>query len=100
MTSVLIMGILFFIVCLLLCFLSIEWRKQIRINAELKEEVARQKSNCAYLVRHMEELALIDTDEGKTAQKIREAKSDEEIAQIVSAIVARNNSKLQDTTKK
>ena len=100
MNSILITGIIFLIQSIVLCFLSLEWKKQKRINAELRDEVAKQKNNCAILVRHMEELSLIDTDEGKTAQKISEVKNDEEIAEIVSAIVALNNSKLQDTTKK
>ena len=86
--------------CVLVCFLSFQLRKQKRINKELREEVTKQKHNCAVLVRHMEEIARTDGDEKKTALKIEEVKNDEEIAEIVNAILALNNSRVSNASGK
>lgn len=68
-------------------------------NAELKEEVERQKRNVNALIVHAKELAKIVDDKEKTDQKIQGAKTDEEINQIIAGIVAINNNKLQNPAK-
>lgn len=69
-------------------------------NKELKEEVAAEKERIGYLMRHIEELSKIKQEEKTISNKIEEAKTDEEISDIVSAIINVNNSKLQNNKKR
>ena len=68
-------------------------RKQ---NKTLKEELSAEKERIGYLMRHIEELAKIKQEEKSINNKIQEAKSDEEICDIVSAIINANNSRVQN----
>ena len=90
------------LVCVVLVLVTvlafvIEYAKKVkRDNKELKNEVERQKENIAYLVRHAEELMQIQTDKDKTSEEIRNAKTDEEIADIVNAIIQSNNDRVRN----
>lgn len=61
----------------------------------LKGELQKQKENMAYLVKHAEEIAKIESNEDQVQEEIRNAKSDEEVADIINAIINVNNSKLR-----
>ena len=61
----------------------------------LEGEVKKQKENMAYLVRHAHEIAEIEKDQDKVQEEIQNAKSDEEVADIINAIINVNNSKLR-----
>ena len=61
----------------------------------LEGELAKQKQNMAYLVKHAEEIAKIEQDQDKVQEEIQNAKSDEEVADIINAIININNSKLR-----
>ena len=61
----------------------------------LEGEVQKQKENMAYLVKHAQELAEIEKDQDKIQEEIQNAKSDEEVADIINAIININNSKLR-----
>ena len=63
-----------------------------RLNGELQ----KQKQNMAYLVKHAKEIAKIETEEHKVQEEIQNAKTDEEVADIINAIVNINNAKLRD----
>ena len=65
----------------------------------LEAEVAKQKQNMAYLVKHTEEIAKIEQSEDQLQEEIRNAKSDEEVADIINAIININNAKLRDKAK-
>lgn len=83
----------------LLCILfgcansAIKDRKKI---TELESELAEQKQNVAYLVKHIEEVSRIKADEKYVSEKIEGAKTDEEIADILSAIISSNNARVQN----
>ena len=62
----------------------------------LEGEIAKQKQNMAYLVKHAEELAQIENDQDKVQEEIQNAKSDEEVADIINAIININNAKLRN----
>ena len=69
-----------------------------RKNQEIKRlsnELANQKQNVAYLVKHAEEVAKIERDKDKTNEDIANAKTDEEIVDIVNTIVAANNNRVR-----
>lgn len=70
-------------------------------NKALKNQVEAYRienkdlhSNIAYLVKHSEEIQKIQKDAEKINNKIKGAKTDEEISDIVSAIISANNDRL------
>lgn len=52
------------------------------------------QQNIAYLVKHSEEINRIKKEADKISDKINGAKTDEEISDIVSAIISANNERL------
>lgn len=52
------------------------------------------QQNIAYLVKHSEEINQIKKEADKISDKINGAKTDEEISDIVSAIIAANNERV------
>ena len=71
-------------------------------NRELKQKVEafqieneNLQQNIAYLMKHTEEIQKIKNEADKISEKINGAKTDEEISDIVSAIISANNDRLQ-----
>ena len=62
----------------------------------LEDEIKGLKSNLAYLVKHIEEVTRIKNEADKISDKINGAKTDEEIANIVSVIIDANNDRVQN----
>ena len=71
------------------------FQKKTQEIKHLEGEVQKQKENMAYLVKHAEEIAEIKKDQDKIQEEIQNAKSDEEVADIINAIININNSKLR-----
>ena len=70
-------------------------------NRELKQKVeafqienGNLQQNIAYLMKHTEEIQKIKNEADKISEKINGAKTDEEISDIVSAIISANNDRL------
>lgn len=61
----------------------------------LDGELEKQKQNMAYLVKHAEEIAKIESDEDKMQEEIRNAKTDEEVVDIINAIINLNNARVR-----
>lgn len=76
---------------------ALKKKKQIE---QLQEQNENLRTNVAFLVRHAQELNQIREDANTIDQEINNAKTDEEINNIVAAIVATNNSRLQDHKNK
>ena len=79
----------------------------IKSNKKLKNEdkqlsgkIKQLNTNIAYLVKHSQELAQIHKEKEKTFERIEEARTDEEIADIVSIIVNANNQRVQNVPEK
>ena len=71
-------------------------------NKKLKNKIEAYKmeaetlhKNIAYLMKHSEEITKIKNDAEKISDKINGAKTDEEISDIVSAIISANNDRVQ-----
>ncbi len=71
-------------------------------NRELKQKVEafqieneNLQQNIAYLMKHTEEITKIKNEAEKISDKINGAKTDEEISDIVSAIISANNDRVQ-----
>lgn len=69
-------------------------------NKALEEKLAKAQSEIAFLIKHIEEVQKIKNDESLIRNKIEGAKTDEEVADIVSVIIAANNDRVSDNTKK
>lgn len=65
----------------------------------MEAELTKQKKNMAYLVKHTEEIAQIEKSEDQVQEEIRNAKSDEEVADIINAIININNARVRDKAK-
>lgn len=61
----------------------------------LEGELESAKTNIAYLYRNAEEVAKIEKDEKKVSEEINNAKTDEEIFDIVNTVIAANNSRVR-----
>ena len=68
-------------------------------KTRLEMELSKQKSNMAYLVKHAEEIATIEKDKDQVQEDIRNAKSDEEVADIINTIININNAGVRQQTK-
>ena len=67
------------------------WRKERNTAKELRAENKKKDANIAHLYRHAEELAEIKKNSGEKYRRLEDAKTDEEIAAVVAAVVAGNN---------
>lgn len=67
---------------------------------ELERELANKEINISYLVKHSQELANILQNNTEIQNKIDEAKTDEEINDIVAAVIAANNDRVQNNKAK
>ena len=94
MKTILIFGaiILALIVVIIIMFLSLKSDKK-KIK-DLSESIEAQQRNILYLYRHAEEVAEIEKDKNAVEGKIKEAKSDEEVLNIINTIISVNNDKL------
>lgn len=72
------------------------WRAEIKKNKKLQQIINEQKENMKFLIKHAEELKKIEKEENITNEQIEEAETDEEILNIIDAIVSHNNDKLCD----
>ena len=94
LTLTLIITILVLLVVLFACGKAgFEKNKKL---AELESQLAEQKQNILALIDHIEHLSKIVADKNETSQKIQGAKTDEEVENIISDIIAFNNSRVQN----
>ena len=73
-------------------------KKSSRIK-ELSESVKRQNRSIGVLLKHSSELAETRRSKDGLMKKIQEAKSDEEVSDIVGGIIELNNGRLRDSSK-
>ena len=64
-------------------------------NNEIKIELEKQKAVVVEVYQHAQELAKIQQDKSDVNQKINEAKSDEEINEIINSIIHSNNDRVR-----
>lgn len=96
MSTFLIQIAIYIVLICIIVFVSRTCRKLQAEKTELEVELQAQKANLAFMVRHAEELAQIKEDQKTTDQKITEAKTDEEIIDIINAVIASNNDRVRD----
>lgn len=96
MSTFLIQIAIYIVLICIIVFVSRTCRKLQAEKTALEVELQAQKANLAFMVRHAEELAQIKKDQKTTDQKITEAKTDEEIIDIINAVIASNNDRVRD----
>ena len=74
--------------------------KQNKDKKALEEKLKSEQDNILYLYKHAEEIAEIEKDRSKTDREIGEAKSDEEVLDIINSVIAVNNGRVRDDEKK
>lgn len=97
MNSLTIVLAMLAIIVMLAAVVYVEYQQIKKLNQRKKELEASYREaqrNLAFLVKHQQELAEIKTAEGEKLEQIAEAKTDEEIFEIINSVVAINNSKL------
>ena len=72
-------------------------RKELKLA---KEELTAEKERVGYLMRHLEEITAIKNKEQTIQKKIEKAETDEEISDILSAIINANNGRVQNNKAK
>ncbi len=65
-------------------------------NKTLKGAMENQKKNLIYIVRHSQELADIASSRSKVDKELSEAKSDEEVVNIINTIIDTNNNRVRN----
>ena len=92
--------IILVILAVIVTLIGIIWAEHKQIKSLKEKQKALEASyreaqrNISYLVKHQKEIAEIMTAEGEKLAQIAEAKTDEEIFNIVNSVIAGNNSKL------
>lgn len=79
------------IIVILCAIISVEYRQIKKLEkrkTELEASYKEAQRNIAFLVKHQEEIAEIKTAEGEKLEQIAEAKTDEEIFEIVNSVIA------------
>ena len=65
-------------------------------NAETKNRLESARVNIEHLSKYIDDLLKIKSDEKSVSQKIKEAKNDEEVFNIIADIVGSNNNRVQN----
>ncbi len=63
-------------------------------NNKLRNRIQTLEANLAYLVKHQEAIAEIKKTENEVKIRLEEAKTDEEIADVIDSIIELNNNRL------
>ena len=83
------------IIVILCAIINVEYRQIKKLEkrkTELEASYKEAQRNIAFLVKHQKEIAKIKTEEGEKLEQIAEAKTDEEIFEIVNSVIAPNHS--------
>ena len=97
-TLTIVLAVAVVILILVACIHTLWTRNKMQKNKieVLEDEIKSLKSDIAYLVKHLEEISRIKNEADKISDKINGAKTDEEVADIVSVIISANNDRVQD----
>lgn len=72
-------------------------RKKLKAdNEKLEQRIIDVTANLNLMTKYIEKILEIKADEKSTADKIKEAKTDEEVISILNDIISANNAKLQN----
>ena len=88
---IIVIAVLFILLAVAMKIIS----NQIKETKKLKAELEVQQQNLITLYKHAQEIAEIEKDKNRTDQIIEEAKSDEEVIDIINTIININNGRVR-----
>ena len=88
---IIVIAVLFILLAVAMKIIS----NQIKETKKLKAELEAQQQNLITLYKHAQEIAEIEKDKNRTDQIIEEAKSDEEVIDIINTIININNGRVR-----
>lgn len=92
LTIILVVLAVIVILCAVIYTLLKQNKKLKKRQKELEASYRDAQRNIAFLVKHQKEIAEIKTAEGEKLEQIAEAKTDEEIFDIVNSVIAPTHS--------
>lgn len=96
MTKILIIeAVIIAVLVLVLIIIAKMFRSLQEEKTRLEVEFSKQKANVVYLYRNAQEIAKIAKDEKKVSEEIQNAKTDEEIYNVINTILDVNNSRVR-----
>lgn len=95
MKIMLVMLVVILVLLFLLFILGSALKAVLKQKKKLSDTVGKQKSNINNLVQYATKISEIKDGKSDMERKIQEAKSSEEVSDIVAGIVASNNRRLQ-----
>lgn len=99
MTIYVIFGITLLVLFFIIYIVSRICKKLQEENNQIRTELVKQQEIVVELYKYADEVAMIKKDQKQINQKINEAKTDEEISNIISGILAANNSRMRNKAK-
>ena len=100
MKAYLIMGLIILVLLVLVIIFIKCLISSSKKNKELKKKLQARNENIKQLLTHSEQLVTINQNKTDVYKQLAEAKSDEEINQIIANLISFNNNKLQKHTTK
>ena len=97
MNTLTIVLIMLAIIVMLAAIVWVEFKQIKKLNERKKALEASYREaqrNISYLVKHQKEIAEIKTASGEKLEEIAEAKTDEEIFEIVNSVIAPTHSRM------
>ena len=97
MNTLTIILVMLAIIMMLAAIVWVEFKQIKKLNERKKSLEASYREaqrNISYLVKHQKEIAEIKTASGEKLEEIAEAKTDEEIFEIVNSVIAPNHSRM------
>lgn len=99
MKVIIILAIVIIVLLITLYFLGKICKTLQDDNANLTAELSKQKNISKELMHYAEEMAKINGDKDKVAEKISEAENEEELLNIIAGLVNTNNDQVRDKAK-
>jgi type II secretory pathway pseudopilin PulG len=97
MNTLTIVLVMLAIIVMLAAVVWVEFKQIKKLNERKKSLEASYREaqrNISYLVKHQKEIAEIKTASGEKLEEIAEAKTDEEIFEIVNSVIAPTHSRM------
>ena len=97
MNTLTIVLVMLAIIVMLAAIVWVEFKQIKKLNERKKSLEASYRDaqrNISYLIKHQKEIAEIKTASGEKLEEIAEAKTDEEIFEIVNSVIAPTHSRM------
>lgn len=95
--TIILVALALLVICIAVIYVLIKDRKNLKKEiSRLNDEVASAKMNVEQMRSYVDTILDVKKDKEKISERIKEAKTDEEVNSIIADIVHTNNDKLQN----